>query len=219
MVDLYRKEYAYTEAKGLDWDALQARYRPQFEAADETHDTVAYADALRDFHLNIPDGHMRFPILPQHTEEWRAQTDGGLGIAIRELDDGRVIVNYLGAGMPADQAGIELGAEILGINSTPIDEAISATSAWGAAPFSTEHFKRLQQLRYVTRFSLGADVKLTYKNPGESEPETAFLTAVAEQDNFAFSSFNVGLTQYELPVEYRVLDQGYVYVKSTVCRQ
>jgi C-terminal processing protease CtpA/Prc len=212
MVALMRVEYAFTNEKNVDWDALIEEFRPRFEQADADSSSLDYQQALWDFFKTIPDGHMGFPIFPQLTALFRFETDGGLGIAVRQLDDGRVLVNYVLEGSPAAEAGIELRAEILAINGTPIEEALDAIVPW-SAPFSTEHVLRLQQLRYVTRFPVDTEVEVTYQNPGDEELTTTTLTAIAERDSFAFSSFNVGLSGVELPVEFSILDSGYGYVK------
>jgi len=209
MIEMFRTKYAYTEYKGIDWDAKIAEFRPRFEEAEANNDSAAYALALRDFIWSIPDGHLSAPVDDQ---QFAFETGGGLGMAIREVDDGRVIVNFLLDGGPAAEAGIELTAEITAINGTPIDEAISATQPW-SLPFSAEHTLRLQQLRYVIRFPVDTEVELTYKNPGDAEETTVNLTTIAERTSFSFSSFNVGLTGFEQPIEYRVLDNGYGYVK------
>src|SRR5262249_2125493 len=133
------------------------------------------------------------------------ETDGGLGMAIRDVDDGSTIVNYVLEGSPADDEGIELGAEILEINGDPIDDVVEAAIPW-SSPFSSEHIRRLQQLRYAMRFPVDEDVEVTYQNPEDDEPTTATLTAIAERDSFAFSSFNSGRTGIELPLEYSLLD-------------
>ncbi len=210
LVEKMRKEYAFTEYKGIDWDALHEKFRPRFQKADEEKDSLTYLRALRDFAWSIPDGHISGPFI---LEDFRKATDGGLGIAVRELDDGRVIVNFLLQGSPAEEAGIQLKAEILAIDGVPIDEAIANTQPW-SAPFSSEHVLRLQQLRYVTRFPLGKEVEVTFRNPGSDSERTVTLTTVPERDSFRFSSFNVGLTGFELPIEYKILeDSGYAYVK------
>ncbi|MEL7436147.1 MAG: PDZ domain-containing protein, partial [Chloroflexota bacterium] len=67
-----------------------------------------------------------------------------------------MIVNFVLEGSPADEAGIELGTEIVAIDGTPILEATDEAIAW-SAPFSTAHTRRLQQLRYVTRFELDTE--------------------------------------------------------------
>ncbi|MBX3015003.1 MAG: PDZ domain-containing protein [Caldilineaceae bacterium] len=209
MIEKMRREYAFTDYKDIDWDAKIAEFRPRFVEAEEKQDATAYLTALRDFAWSIPDGHVSGPALGQ---DYTLAISGGLGIAIRELDDGRVIVNFLLADSPAAAAGIQERAEILAINGEPISDVISNTVAW-SAPFSTEHFKRLQQLRYVTRFPVGSQVELTFRNPGETEAQTVALEAIAERESFSFSSFNAGRTGFEQPVEYRLLDEGYGYAK------
>lgn len=209
MIEKMRKEYAFTEYKHIDWDAKSAEFRPRFVEAEEKQDTKAYLIALRDFTWSIPDGHVKGPTV---ADDFRFATEGGVGMAVRELDDGRVIVNYVLDGSPAAEAGIELKAEILQFDGQPISDVISNTIAW-SAPFGTDHVKRLQQLRYVTRFPLGAKVEVTFKNPGESEEQTAELTAMPERNSFTFSSFNAGLTGFEQPIDYKLLDSGYGYVK------
>ena len=210
MADMFRKKYPYTDFKHIDWAALIAKYRPQVEEAEKNNDSAAYQHALRDFLWSIHDGHVNAPV---DNQEFSDAVGGGLGMAIRELDDKRTIVNYILDGGPADSAGIKLKAEILSINNTPIDEAVSNTVTWNSP--SSEHYLRLQQLRYVLRFPVDTDVTIEYKNPGETKSSTAKLKTVNERDSFRFSSFAKGVTGFELPVEYHVMDNGYVYVKIT----
>ncbi len=209
-VEQLSKEYAFTEFKGLDWDEIYTDLRPKFEEAEENEDAQLYREALHDLALSIPDGHISGPFL---RERFLEQTSGGLGIAIRELDDGRVLVNYLTEGSPAEEAGIELQAEILALNDQTIAEAIGETVPESSRPYSTEHVRRLQQLRYVTRFPVGTEVSVTYRNPGSEEAETADLEAVQEPQSFTFSSLSFGRDGFELPVEYELLpDSPFAYV-------
>ncbi|MFN2181114.1 MAG: S41 family peptidase, partial [Candidatus Promineifilaceae bacterium] len=204
------KEYAFTELKGLDWEKIHADLRPKFEEAEAKKDAQLYREALRDLALSIPDGHISGPFL---REEFLEQTSGGLGIAIRELDDGRILVNYLTPGSPADEAGIELKAEIIALNGQAIAEAVSEKVPESSRPYSTEHVRRLQQLRYVTRFPVGTEVSVTYKNPDSEVEETADLVAVQEPQSFSFSSLSSGRDGFELPVEYQLLpDSPFAYV-------
>lgn len=209
MIEKMRTEYAFTEYKGIDWDAKITEYRPRFVEAEADADAKAYLTALRDFAWSIPDGHVSGPNL---AEDFSFATGGGLGIAVRELDDGRVLVNFLLEESPAAEAGIEERAEIVAINGEPIADLIGETIAW-SAPFSTDHFKRLQQMRYVTRFPVGTEVEVTFKNPEDEEEQTATMEAIPERESFTFSSFNAGRTGFEQPVEYKLLDEGYGYVK------
>lgn len=209
MLDKLRREYAFTELKAVDWDALNAEFRPRFAEAEEEDDSRAYLRALRDFVISIPDGHFSGPFL---SNEFRRATAGGLGMAVRELADGRVVVNFLTEDGPAAKAGIQLQAEITHIDNTPIQEALNDVMPW-SAPFSTTHVERLQQLRYIVRLPLGESRMISYRNPGMPNPRAVSLQAIAEQESFQFSSLRRGLTGYELPLEYRVLPSGFVYAK------
>uniref|UniRef100_A0A7C1JUV6 PDZ domain-containing protein n=1 Tax=Caldilinea aerophila TaxID=133453 RepID=A0A7C1JUV6_9CHLR len=209
MIDLFRRKYSFTELKGIDWDAKAAEFRPRFEEAEANNDALAYRRALRDFIWSIPDGHLSGPFIQQDFVE---ATRGGIGIAIRDLDDGRTIVNFVTPDSPADRAGIQRGAEILTWNGQPIDDYVDSIVPF-SSPFSTDHVRRLQQLRYATRVRIGEEVEITFKNPGDEEVQTVVLTGEAESESFRISSFNVGRTGAELPVEFRLLDNGLGYVK------
>ncbi len=211
MVELFRTEYAFTEFYNLDWDELYATYSPRFVEAEDAGDPQMYGLAMRDFLWEIPDGHVGMP-LDLVIDLFRGQTDGGLGISLAELSDGRVIVNFLLDGSPAAQAGIELGAEILGWNGGSLEDAMDETFIWAHQALSTDHTYRLQQLRYVTRFPLDVDVDVTFRNPDSDEEQTVTMTTVNERVSFSQSSFFASVDGLELPVEFEILPSGYGYV-------
>jgi len=208
-IDILAKEYAFTEYKGIDWEAKREEFLPRFQEAADNQDSYAYLQALSDFAWSIPDGHVSGPFL---SDDWRVATAGGLGIAIRELDDGRIIANFVLPGSDAEQAGIGLGTEILAFNDTPIETLIDEAVVW--AGYSTEHFTRLQKLRYATRFPVGTEsVSVTFLDE-DGEEVTADIAVSNERDSFGFSSLNAGRSDFDLPVEYRFLpESGYAYVK------
>jgi C-terminal processing protease CtpA/Prc len=212
LVDQLKNEYAFTEYKGIDWEALRDTYRPRFVEADASNDELAYLRALRDFAWQIPDGHISGPFIG---DDFRAAAVGGIGIAIRELDNGRVLVNFLLADGPAAEAGMELRAEILAMNGQPIEEYVSSTVSY-FAPYSTPHNLRLDQLLFATRFPVGTEVEVTFQNPGGS-PQTVTLTAVGEVDSFNFWLEDETRDGFELPLEYEFLEEqgvGYVQIFS-----
>lgn len=208
MIDLFRREYAFTDLKGIDWDAKIAEFRPRFEEAEANNDSLAYRRALRDFIWSIPDDHLSGPFI---REDFVEATSGGVGIAIRDVEDGRTIVNFVTPDSPAAHAGIEVGAEILSWNGQPIDDFVDSLVPF-SSPFSADHVRRLQQLRYATRVPLGSEVEITFKNPGADAESTAMMTGEEESDSFRVSSFNVGRSGVELPVEFSLLDNGLGYV-------
>lgn len=209
LVDQLKNEYAFTEYKGIDWEALRDEFHARFEDADANSDELEYLRALRDFSWQIPDGHISGPFIG---DDFRTAARGGIGIAIRELSDGRVLVNFLLEDGPAAEAGMELHAEILAMNGQPVDEYISNTVSY-FAPYSTAHSKRLDQLLFATRFPIGTEVEVTYQNPGDT-PQTVKLEAVGEVDSFNFWLEDETRDGFELPLEYEYLaDEGVGYVQ------
>ena len=209
MLEKFRTEYAFTEYKRIDWDALAGTFRPRFEQAEASSSPETYYLALRDFLWSIPDRHIGMDLSGLNLR-FAEETAGGLGMALAELNDGRILVNYLLEGGPADQAGVEFGARILQLDGQPISQVIDATVPW-SSPFSTEDYRRLQQLRYATRFPLGTTVELQFQNPG-GRPQTASLAVSDERASFDYSSFLSGVSGLALPVEFSLLDEGYGYV-------
>ena len=210
MIDKMSREYAFTEYKGIDWEAMADAFRPRVEEAERAADRQAYLRALRDFTWAIPDGHISGPFI---FEDFQTGAAGGLGMLIRELDDGRVIVTYLSDNGAAQRAGIQLRAEIVEINGRPVSEVIGQTTPW-TSPFSTEHNLRLTQMRDAIRFPIGTRVEVAYRNPGNRGiPTIATLVAVSDPESWTawWNQFTGGRTGIELPVQYRLLDGGFLY--------
>lgn len=210
MIELLRQKYAFTEYKNIDWDQIITDYRPLIEAAEEDNDLRAFRSALWRLALSIPDGHVSGPV---DIDEYRNQITGGFGMAIRQLDDGRVLVTYVDPAGSAARAGIQVRAEITEINGKPIEQALNETRTWSSS--STDHNLRLEQLTYVLRFPLDTRVSLTYINPGENA-RTANLIAIFDSrglENSGYRSGGTDLTPGEMPVEYIIRDDGFAYVK------
>jgi C-terminal processing protease CtpA/Prc len=211
MLDKFKREYAFTEFKGIDWDAKAAEFRPQFEAAERARDRHLYALALRDFMWSIPDTHVGFD-QSLLANDFQNDIAGGLGLGIRETDDGNIIANYILEDGPAAQAGIEVGAEVLALDGQPIEAVVSGNVPWSSS-FSNPVIKRLQQLRYATRFRLDkGTVEVEFQNPGGAR-QSATIEVVNEYDSFNQASFNAGQAEATLPVEFEVLPSGYGYVR------
>src|SRR6266540_1227634 len=211
MLEKFTNEYAFTELKRIDWAAKGKEFRPRFEEAEKNKDAHAYALALRDFLWSIPDTHFGFDQTLLN-DDFATETEGGLGFAMRETDDGKIIANFILEAGPADKAGMKWGAEILSLDGKPTAEVVDANVPW-SSPFSNPIIKRLQQLRYATRFPLDkGQVEVKFKNPDTAE-KTATLDVVSERDSFSVGSFYYGQPVTSLPVEYDVLPSGFGYIK------
>jgi C-terminal processing protease CtpA/Prc len=209
-VEQLKKEYAFTENKGIDWDALLEEFLPRFEAAEASDSNIAYRRALRDFSWRIPDGHISGPSVQ---EDFIEAVSGGLGFAINDVEDGRIIVSFLVPGGQAEEAGVELGAELLTLGDLGTEEAVEQAVVY-SGPFSTTELERLWQLRYATRFPIDTEVDISWRNPGSESIQTATLTAVSEPESFNHSSFTPPRDGFEQPVEYEFLeDEGFGYAQ------
>lgn len=214
MIDKFRREYAFTELKQIDWDAISAKYRSRFEEADESDDEQLYLDTLADIIWSLPDGHINIGPFSPYQERFLYQIGRGIGIVVAETDEQRAYVVYVQSGSPADREGITVGTEILEVNGLAVSDHISRVKPF-AETYSTPHNRRLAQARYAMRFNTDTtSVDITYQNDGDSEPTSTSLRTSDELDSL-FYIFESGPNQtgFELPVEYHLMDNGYVYVK------
>ena len=212
MLEKFTNEYAFTELKGIDWAAKGQEFRPRFEEAERNHDPHAYVLTLRDFLWSIPDTHVGLADFSMLADDYFNETDGGLGFAMIETDDGKIIANFILKNGPADLAGMQWGAEILSLDGEPAADVVAANVPW-ESPFSNPIIKRLQQLRYALRFPLDKkQVVVKFKNPGEPE-KTAPLDVVNERDSLNFSSPFAGQKDTALPVEFDILPSGLGYIR------
>jgi C-terminal processing protease CtpA/Prc len=212
MLEKFRTEYAFTELKQIDWEAKGAEFRPRFEEAERDNDPYLYVLALRDFLWSIPDTHVGITDFSMLADDYFNETDGGLGFAMRETDDGTIVANFILPEGPADRAGMEWGAEILSLDGQPTADVVSQNIPW-ESPFSNPEIERLQQLRYALRFPLEkGQVQVTFQNPGEAQ-QSVSLDVLEERDSFNVSSFYAGESPAALPVEYDLLPSGYGYIK------
>ena len=99
-------EYAFTEWKGVDWDALGTACREKIEQAQASDDFNAYYVALRQYGNAIPDGHVRVSNLPQVDDLY---VGGGFGFSPALLSDGNVIACWVDETSDAYRAGMRAG--------------------------------------------------------------------------------------------------------------
>lgn len=208
MFEFVRTNYAFNgiEGKEPDWDRLYAELRPRVEQAEKDKDAVAFFVALRDFTFAFKDGHVGLDGGEIGDQDFQNFVSGGYGFAIRELDDGRVIVVFVLEDGPAAQAGMQVGAEVTEFNGKPIGEAIAEVQPYAIQ--SSDWAIRYQQARYLLRTQPGTEATVTFINPG-GEPQTVTLKAIAERESFARTSIYYGVEgDFLLPVEYRIIREG-----------
>lgn len=220
MHEYLSQRYAFGEWKAIDWDALYDEFAPRIAAAEANNEPSAYYLALREYAFSIPDGHIELNVNPDNcafVKQLKVEAvGGGYGLALLELDDGRVINYILSKSSPAARAGIQKGAEILTWNGQPTCEALDQVSIWWAMfPHATLEGQRLEKWRFLVRAPVGNRVEITYKNPTATKPRTVRLSAVSDhfQSLYCTQILNEQLDPSEPSVEGKILASGIGYLK------
>lgn len=215
MFERIRREYAFNGVAGKEpnWDALYNELMPRVTEAEQQRDDKAFFQAVWDFTQAFNDGHVGLSGGDEYIGEIaRATIIGGYGLAIRELDDKRVIATFVLEDGPAANAGITVGTEITRWNDQPIGDAISAVTPLGG-PYSTDFAKRYDQQQFLVRAPIDTKVTVTFINNG-APAQTATLTAVDELDSlYAFENTINEADPNGLPVDFRILPSGAGYIR------
>jgi len=211
-----QRQYPYGDWKGIDWQGLNAEFRPRIAEAEANNDIKAYYLALRQYTYSFPDGHVG--LIGDNDLGLKAeQVGGGYGLAITGLDDGRVIAHIVLADGPAAKAGLEVGAEILEWNGQPIEPALSQVKIlWSEAIPATNESLRLEQYRFLVRSPVGAEATIVFQNPGSASPVTVILTAVRDDmETLERTDLSLSFSDFssDSEVQAQVLPSGYGYIR------
>ena len=207
-----RVSYAYTELKGIDFEALAATYRPLVQAAEDDNDFDAFQDAVYAFALEFNDGHTS----SAPGADFIADRIGGrLGMRVKPTDDGDDIVVGVSDGLPASEAGIEPGAVVTEWNGGSVEDAVAAEEV--IISVSNPVDELAQKYQFLTRGPLDETVEVTFQNPGADAPETVELTFVEDVDG-ADVGLNTAVDSPiddldALPISTRLLSSGVGYVR------
>jgi len=204
------QEYPFTPEKAIDWQALYDEYALRISRARSKSD---FYQALRDFTWQIPDGHVGLTFDAQAFFELHA---GGFGLVLSELSDGRVIVTQVLPDLPAAEANILVGAEILTWQDKPIGEAIGAVKPY-FGPYSTEHHRRIEQVAFLPHMPPNSQVQVEFTNPGQAMPEIVTLNSEPEYDSLFATLPYLSEEELAFPVSGEVIPEtgiGYVRIST-----
>ncbi len=204
------REYPFTEQKNIDWDALYDQFAPQVE---ESSSPKEFYQAVHDFTLAIPDGHVGVGSF--NADVFYPQYGGGVGLVVKELSDGTVLVTDVLPGYAGDESGIEIGAEIISWNGQPAGQALDNVIPF-FGPYSTDHHRREGQLAFFPRTAIGSSIEVEYQNPGQ-DPATSTLQAEVEVESLLAALDEQDIDPFALPVEGEVLDDsgmGYIQIST-----
>ncbi|NLI11275.1 S41 family peptidase [Pelotomaculum propionicicum] len=167
-------EYAFTQWKGINWQELYDKYRPQIESAQAKNSFEDYYIALRSYLNEIPDGHVRMNNIADIDDKY---IGGGFGFAAARLDNGKIIVTWVDQSGPAYDAGIRAGDELTEWNGQPIANAVETVSTVFAGTSATDEYLRQKQLAYLVRAPVGTEISLSVISPDSGRKRSLTLTA------------------------------------------
>jgi len=145
------RHYVYFDYKGVDWDAVYARYHPQVVAAE---DDTAYFSAIYDMLAELQDGHTALQT-PNVAFE---------GIHIFGFTGemaGQAVV--LRAGELAQAAGLEEGAVLLEVDGEPVEAVLDRWLAYIPQGSSPWHHRRRAYLHLLATFE--DSLSVTFEDP------------------------------------------------------
>jgi len=207
------KEYPFGDWKQVDWEALERKYAPIFLEAERKRDKELYYKTLREYLFSFRDGHVKIAneALYEDNPFFKREAGGGFGISAVLLDNGQVRVSLLLKGSPAERGGMALGDEIVAWNGRPASDVYRAT-AWSENPMATDGDRRMNQGRFMTRAAVGSQVEVEYRSRTDNKLRKATLQAY-DDDYATLKATKVKLKQTDAPIEGRVLENGYGYIK------
>jgi carboxyl-terminal processing protease len=218
----FSREYAFTEWKGIDWEALYAKYLPRIVTAEWAGDLGAYYVALKQYALETRDGHVGPSAATEDagrvvTAAMDRLVGGGYGLIATRLDDGRLVASWVKSGGPAAAAGIRLGAELVRWDGEPVALALSHVSTVPMPATPTAWRLRYEQARYLVRDPVGLLTRVTFRNPGSAQLHTVRLRAMDDGRETllmtdARSILNIGPFP-ERTVEHRILPGNVGYLR------
>lgn len=118
LAEQMREEYAYTEPKALNWDAIQAELVTRCETAEANEDKAAYAEALLNLGITLNDPNFRIEGIEEPEET--VELDTGDVLTAEMLEGGvalirvRVLAPTLGSPFPgrAFRAAVKQAAQL-----------------------------------------------------------------------------------------------------------
>jgi len=206
-------EYPFGDWKNVNWNELLDKYIPIMEQAENDNNQTLYYKALREYLYSFRDSHIEIEndSLFTGNKIFKEEAGGGFGISTIRLDDGRVLVNLVLEGSPADKSGMKPGAEIFIWDGIDIKEAYKNTF-WSELPMTTEGDRNYNQGRFMVRAPIGKQINIEFKNLDENDIKEVSLTAY--DDNYeTLKRTRLKLKESDPPIEGEILGNGYGYIK------
>jgi len=221
----FSAEYAFTDWKGIDWNALGSLCRQEIQSAQEKEDFQAYYLALRRYINSIPDGHVGMSSVPEIDQQY---VSGGFGFSPVLLDGNGVIANWVDETSEVYRAGLRAGDELLTWNGQPIAEAAAEVRAIFASNAATQEDAMLKRMAFLARAGVGDRAELSFRSTAGqmvSVPLTAYedgmitikktypVAVVSDRLREMMLGIDSGAPPLTGVVEYEILDGNVAYIR------
>ena len=166
----FKQRYVLSDWKGIDYDALYAKYKPVFEKAQKEHDESANYSAMLCFLSEFHDGHVGYGYMSEYMLQEQELVNklfgDDHGLVLMNLDDGRTVAVQVDKKL--SEKGIHNGTVITEWNGRPIDEAAAEVPVDINLSNGSVMFTADKDNRYFYRSTLLAGT-------GGSSPEVTFI--------------------------------------------
>ena len=109
--------YAYFDRKETDWDRVREFYRPRVREVRTKREFVTLLERVLD---ELYDHHTHLKV---NTSSSTRLVPTGLDVWA-EWEGGKAVITQLRKGFSAEQAGLEVGMEIVSVNGVPVEAAV-----------------------------------------------------------------------------------------------
>jgi C-terminal processing protease CtpA/Prc len=189
LIDVLAERYAYTELRGLDWEAIRQTHLPQVEQADADEDIPTYYILLYDLATSIEDAHVaatantNLEATLAWVKRFSEQAAGNVGATViatssamtaTEAMEDKIVVFTMGDDTPAAEVGWVPGTEIVSVNGqSPAARLAEVPRISGTG---VAEVRRAAQANFFLSFPLSQTVTIGYRLPDAGEVMTATMT-------------------------------------------
>lgn len=165
-----RERYYDPRLRGLDWEALRERYRPEAEHAAGTPELYA---VLRRMLAHLSDPHTRVHA-PGESPDWRSTRYPSVRVQLREVG-GEVVVSRVEPGSEAERAGVRAGDALASVEGTDVRTLLTRAVAEVGAPRMQPPTAgaRLRSVAALLDGPAGSTLRAVFREPGGREKSVA----------------------------------------------
>jgi C-terminal processing protease CtpA/Prc len=207
------KEYALSNWKQIDYDALLEEFVPRIQQAEANHDVTQLGIILYDYTNRFYDGHVElFPGTAEiGTDISKALIGNDYGLSLISLDNGTVVAVQIEPGSEAARSGIRTGTVITHWNGVPVEQAKYSFLLPGCPPVAENE----EPIRTILLAGQGGEsVSITFDTDDGSQ-KTVQLHRIGDYISRYQTVYNkfFHLTENDENYSYKMITQNCGYLR------